>query len=122
MGLDDIIASSKEVKGINVVSYELKDVDSDTLREVCEKVKDKVENSVVLLMSENAGKVIICAMASKDAVKNGAHCGKLIKEVSAILGGGGGGRPDMAQAGGKLPEKINDAIEESYKIVETLAK
>ena len=122
IGLDDIIASSKEVKGINVVSYELKDVDGDTLREVCEKVKDKVENSVVLLMSENAGKVIICAMASKDAVKNGAHCGKLIKEVSAILGGGGGGRPDMAQAGGKLPEKINDAIEESYKIVETLAK
>ena len=122
MGLDDIIASAKDVNGINVVSYEMKDVDSDTLRDVCEKVRDKVENSVVLLMSANNGKVIICAMASKDAVAKGAHCGKLIKEVSTILGGGGGGRPDMAQAGGKCPEKIQDAINESYKIVETLAK
>ena len=122
MGIDDVIASAKEVNGINVISYEMKDVDSDTLRDVCEKVRDKVENSIVLLMSENNGKVIICAMASKDAVAKGAHCGKLIKEVSAILGGGGGGRPDMAQAGGKLPEKIQDAINESYKIVESLAK
>ncbi|MGN0144977.1 MAG: alanine--tRNA ligase [Clostridium sp.] len=122
MGINDVIASAKEVNGINVVSYEMKDVDSDTLRDVCEKVRDKVENSLVLLMSENNGKVIICAMASKDAVAKGAHCGKLIKEVSSILGGGGGGRPDMAQAGGKLPEKIQDAINESYKIVESLAK
>lgn len=122
MGIDDIIKSAKTVKDINVVAYELKDVDSDTLRDVCEKVRDKVENSIVLLMSKSNGKVIICAMASKDAVAKGAHCGKLIKEVSAILGGGGGGRPDMAQAGGKLPEKIGEAITESYKIVETLAK
>lgn len=122
MGIDDIISCSRNVKGINVVAYELKDVDSDTLRDVCEKVRDKSENSIVLLMSANAGKVIICAMADKDAVAKGAHCGKLIKEISAILGGGGGGRPDMAQAGGKQPEKIQEAIEASYKIVETLAK
>ncbi|NOW11152.1 alanyl-tRNA synthetase [Clostridium saccharobutylicum] len=105
MGIDDIIVSAKAIKDINVISYELKDVDADALREVCEKVRDRVDNSIVLLMSENNGKVIICAMATKDAVAKGAHCGKLIKEVSAILGGGGGGRPDMAQAGGKLPEK-----------------
>jgi alanyl-tRNA synthetase len=122
MGIDDIVACAKSVKDINVISYELKDVDGDTLRDVCEKVRDKVENSIVLLMSANAGKVTICAMATKDAIAKGAHCGKLIKEVSAILGGGGGGRPDMAQAGGKLPEKIQEAIEESYKIVETLGK
>ncbi|BCZ48230.1 alanine--tRNA ligase [Clostridium gelidum] len=122
MGLDDIVACAKSIKDINVIAYELKDVDSDALRDVCEKVRDKVENSMVLLMSENAGKVIICAMATKDAVAKGAHCGKLIKEVSTILGGGGGGRPDMAQAGGKLPGKIQEAINESYKIVETLAK
>ncbi len=122
MGIDDIIANAKSVKDINVIAYELKDVDSDALRDVCEKVKDKVDNSIVLLMSENAGKVIICSMATKNAVAKGAHCGKLIKEVSSILGGGGGGRPDMAQAGGRLPEKIQEAIKESYKIVEILAK
>ena len=122
MGIDDIVTCAKNVKDINVIAYELKDVDSDALREVCEKVRDKVQNSIVLLMSENAGKVSICAMATKDAIDKGAHCGKLIKEVAALLGGGGGGRPDMAQAGGKLPEKIQEAIETSYKIVETLAK
>ncbi len=122
MGINDIIASAKNVKEVNVIAYELKDVDSDALREVCEKVRDKVENSVVLLMSSNSGKVAICAMATKDAVAKGAHCGKLIKEVSAILGGGGGGRPDMAQAGGKSPEKIQEAIEEAYKIMGTLVK
>ncbi|MFT8348203.1 alanine--tRNA ligase [Clostridium saccharoperbutylacetonicum] len=122
MGIDDIVASAKNVNDVNIIAYELKDVDGDTLRDVCEKVRDKVEKSIVLLMSANAGKVTICAMAAKDAVAKGAHCGKLIKEVSAILGGGGGGRPDMAQAGGKLPEKIQDAIEEAYKIVGTLVK
>ena len=122
MGIDDIVSSSKAVKDINVISYELKDVDADTLRDVCEKVRDKAQNSIVLLMSANAGKVTICSMATKDAVAKGAHCGKLIKEVSTMLGGGGGGRPDMAQAGGKLPEKIQEAIEASYKIVETLVK
>ncbi|MDR3598483.1 alanine--tRNA ligase [Clostridium sp.] len=122
MGMNDIVASAKNVNDINVIAYELKDVDSDALRDVCEKVRDKVENSIVLLMSANAGKVAICAMATKDAVAKGAHCGKLIKEVSAILGGGGGGRPDMAQAGGKSPEKIQEAIEESYKIMGSLVK
>jgi len=122
MGIDDVIACAKNIKDINVIAYELKDVDSDALRTVCEKVRDKVENSIVLLMSASAGKVSICAMATKEAVAKGAHCGKLIKEISAILGGGGGGRPDMAQAGGKLPEKIQEAIEESYKVVGNLAK
>lgn len=122
MGLDDIIASAKNIKDINVIAYELSDVDGDALREVCEKVRDKVENSIVVLMSAKDGKAVICAMATKDAVAKGAHCGKLIKEVSAVLGGGGGGRPDMAQAGGKSPEKIKEAIEVAYKMVETLAK
>ena len=122
MGLDDIIASAKNIKDINVIAYELSDVDGDALREVCEKVRDKAPNSIVVLMSAKDGKAVICAMATKDAVAKGAHCGKLIKEVSAVLGGGGGGRPDMAQAGGKSPEKIKEAIEVAYKMVETLAK
>ncbi|WP_244833263.1 alanine--tRNA ligase [Clostridium sp. BJN0001] len=122
MGIDDIIESAKEVNGIKVISYSINDVDSETLRELCEKVRDKVSKSIVLLMSTIDGKVIICAMADKEAVKVGAHCGKLIKQISKILGGGGGGRPDMAQAGGKKPENIAEAIGESYKIVETLVK
>ena len=71
-------------------------------------------------MSSNEGKVNLVSMATKDVVAKGIHCGKVIKEVSAILGGGGGGRPDMAQAGGKKPEKISEAKEKVYEIVKTL--
>ncbi|SJU70633.1 Alanine--tRNA ligase [Clostridioides difficile] len=77
---------------------------------------------MTLLTSSVNGKVVICAMADKEAVSKGAHCGKVIKEAATILGGGGGGRPDMAQAGGKLPEKISEALDSVYKIVETLVK
>lgn len=122
MEINDIINAVKEVKGINVVAYGLKDVDGEALRGLCEKVRDKINNSLTLLVSSIEEKVVICAMADKEAVKNGAHCGKVIKEVATILGGGGGGRPDMAQAGGKLPEKINESIDSVYKIVETLVK
>ena len=86
------------------------------------KIRNKIGSGLVILMSSIDGKVNLVSMATKDVLTNGVHCGKIIKEVSAILGGGGGGRPDMAQAGGKLPEKIGEAISESYKIVETLAK
>ncbi|NFN93056.1 alanine--tRNA ligase [Clostridium botulinum] len=122
MEINDIINSAKDVKGINIVAYALKDVDGEALRGLCEKVRDNVNNSLTLLTSSVDGKVVICAMADKEAVSKGAHCGKVIKEVATILGGGGGGRPDMAQAGGKLPEKISEALDSVYKIVETLVK
>ncbi|WP_252254392.1 alanine--tRNA ligase [Clostridium sp. ZBS12] len=122
MEINDIINSAKDVKGINVVTYALKDVDGEALRGLCEKVRDKVNNSLTLLTSSVNGKVVICAMADKEAVSKGAHCGKVIKDAATILGGGGGGRPDMAQAGGKLPEKISEALDSVYKIVETLVK
>ncbi|NFG24914.1 alanine--tRNA ligase [Clostridium botulinum] len=122
MEINDIINSVKDVKGINVVTYALTDVDGEALRGLCEKVRDKINNSLTLLTSSIDGKVVICAMADKEAVSKGAHCGKVIKEAATILGGGGGGRPDMAQAGGKLPEKISDALDSVYKIVETLVK
>ena len=117
MGIDDIIKSKKVVNDINVISYKVTDVDGEALRNLCEQVRDKVENSIVLLGSDVDGKVVLCSMATKDAVSKGAHCGKLIKEVSALVGGGGGGRPDMAQAGGKKPEELDAAIEKVYEIV-----
>ncbi len=61
-------------------------------------------------------------MASKEAVLKGVHCGKIIKEIASIAGGGGGGRPDMAQAGGKLPEKAQEALNKIQTILETLIK
>lgn len=120
--LDEIINSSKDVKGIKVISYSIDGVDGNSLRELCDKVRDKIQSGVVVLISNCDGKVNICSMATKDVIEKGIHSGKIIKDVASTLGGGGGGRPDMAQAGGKKPENIKEALEKVYEIVKNLVK
>ncbi|MHC1683297.1 MAG: alanine--tRNA ligase [Clostridiaceae bacterium] len=120
--LNNIIESAKVVKEINVIAYKLNDVDANSLRDLCENAKDKLTNAVVVLGSVSEGKVSLVAMASKEVVAKGIHCGKIIKEISALVGGGGGGRPDMAQAGGKNPEMLETAINEVVKLVENSVK
>ena len=117
---DDILKSVKEVNGINVVSYALEDVDGNALRDLADKIRNKIASGIVVLISNVGGKVNLVAMATKDSVQLGVHCGKVIKEVASIVGGGGGGRPDMAQAGGKNPENINEAVNKVYEVVKSL--
>ncbi|NMA58190.1 DHHA1 domain-containing protein, partial [Clostridium cochlearium] len=119
---DDILKNIKEVKGIKLVSGVLKDIDGGALRDLADKLRDKIQEGLVVLASVTEGKVQFVAMATKDAVSKGAHCGKIIKEVASIAGGGGGGRPDMAQAGGKKPEKAEDAIAKVEDILSSLVK
>lgn len=119
---DDILKNVKEVKGIKLVSGLLKDIDGGALRDLADKLRNKVQDGLVVLASITEGKVQFVAMASKGAVEKGAHCGKIIKEVASIAGGGGGGRPDMAQAGGKKPEKAEEAISKVEDILSSLVK
>ncbi|OAA86048.1 alanine--tRNA ligase [Clostridium coskatii] len=119
---DDILKSVEKIGGIDLFTGILKDVDGNSLRELADKIRSKSENCVVLLGSSIGGKVQLVAMATKEAVKSGIHCGKIIKEVAAITGGGGGGRPDMAQAGGRLPDKLQEAIGKSNTIITKLVK
>lgn len=119
---DSILDSVKIVKGINLFTGVLKDVDGNALRELADKIRSKSQNSVVLLGSDVEGKVNLVAMATKDAVERGVHCGKIIKEVAAITGGGGGGRPDMAQAGGRFPDKLEEAIGKCSMIMEKIVE
>ncbi|GIM27919.1 alanine--tRNA ligase [Clostridium polyendosporum] len=119
---NDIINNSKDVKGVQVVTASLKDIDANGLRDLADKVRNKLNVGVVVLGSVAGDKVNLVAMATKSALEKGIHCGKIIKEVAAITGGGGGGRPDMAQAGGKDASKLSDALSKSYEIVETLVK
>ncbi|MDF2884781.1 MAG: alaS, partial [Clostridiaceae bacterium] len=119
---DDLLKNMKNIKGIKVVTGIVKDIDGEALRELADKLRNKIEDGVIVLGSTCDSKVQFVAMATKDAVSKGIHCGKIIKEVAAIAGGGGGGRPDMAQAGGKLPEKIQEAVQKAYDIVEILVK
>ena len=108
--LGDLTNQTVEVKGVKLLSAKLDNVDMGSLRELGDSLKDKIGDGVVALLSTVDGKVNIVVMATDSAVKAGAHAGNLIKAVAPIVGGGGGGRPNMAQAGGKNPAGIDDAL------------
>lgn len=119
---DDIISSKTVVNGVNVITYDLEDIDGNALRDLADKIRSKIETGVVVLASSQGGKVNLVAMASKDVISKGIHCGNIIKEIAKVVGGGGGGRPDMAQAGGKQPENIKAAMEKAKEFIESLVK
>lgn len=119
---DDILKNVVEVNGVKLVRAGLKDIDANSLRDLGDKVRNKLDLGVVVLASEVAGKVNLIVMATKNALEKGVHCGMIIKEVASIVGGGGGGRPDMAQAGGKNPAKIEEALEKAINVLENQVK
>ena len=96
----------------------MQNMDMNTLRETGDNLKNQKADAVIVLASKGDGKVNIIAMATADAVKKGAHAGKIISEVAKAMGGGGGGKPESAQAGGKQPEKAAEAMAMVAGIVE----
>jgi alanyl-tRNA synthetase len=116
--LGDVMDQVKEVKGVKVLATALQGVDMNGLRQLGDQLKEKLGEGVVLLASESEGKVNLVAMATDEAMAKGAHAGNLIKGIAALVGGGGGGRPNMAQAGGKNPAGIPAAVEEALKVLE----
>lgn len=118
---EDIINSARDIKGVKVVTAVV-DTDVDGLRELGDRLRDKLGKSAILLASTKDDKITFIAMLSKDAISSGAHAGNIIKEVAKIAGGGGGGRPDMAQAGGKDKSKVKEALEAAYGVIEGMIK
>ncbi len=116
--LGDIMNQVKELNGIKVLCAKLPDADMNALRNLGDQMKDKLGDSVILLVSALDGKVNLVSMATDAAMAKGAHAGNLIKEVASLVGGGGGGRPNMAQAGGKNPAGIDAAIAKAYTVLE----
>ncbi len=116
--LGDVTDQVTDVKGVKVLATAVKDVDMNGLRDLGDQLKEKLGEGVVVLASVSGGKVNLMAMATDSAMKQGAHAGNLIKAVAKIVGGGGGGRPNMAQAGGKNPEKVDEAMQAVAGIVE----
>ena len=106
----DLLSEAKEVDGIHILTKQLTDVDMNGMRDLGDEAKQKLGEAFIVFASQVGEKVNIISMATDGAMKKGAHAGNLIKEVASIVGGGGGGRPNMAQAGGKLPEKIPEAL------------
>jgi alanyl-tRNA synthetase len=116
--LGDVMDNVVEVKGVKLLAAALENVDMNALRDLGDQLKEKLGEGVVLLASANDGKVSLVAMATDGAMKSGAHAGNLIKAVAGKVGGGGGGRPNMAQAGGKNPAGIPDAIAAAKEALE----
>lgn len=106
-----LAAQAEDINGIRLVASALTVADADQLREAADRVRDMVNPGVVILATQTQDKVALIAMASPEAVKKGIHAGNLVKEAARITGGGGGGRPDMAQAGGRDPGKIEEALQ-----------
>ena len=117
--LGDVLSQVVEVKGIKVLATSVPDVDRDELRNLGDQLKDKLGEGVVVLASALNGKVSLLAMATDGAMKKGVHAGNLIKAIASCVGGGGGGRPNMAQAGGKNPDGISEAMEKVKTVLES---
>ena len=113
----DVMDQVQEVKGVKLLAVSLTDVDMNGLRDLGDQLKEKLGEGVVVLASVADGKVSLLAMVTDQAQKAGAHAGNLIKGMAAIVGGGGGGRPNMAQAGGKNPAKVPEALEAAAGIL-----
>lgn len=116
--LGDVMDQVILIKGVKVLASKVPGVDMNGLRNLGDQLKDKLGEGVILLASTIDDKVSLLAMATDGAMAKGAHAGNLIKEISSFVGGGGGGRPNMAQAGGKNPAGIDTAIEKVSEILE----
>lgn len=108
--LDEILNQKETINGVDVLLTKVSNMDMDTLRNMGDKIKEKLSDYAILLASDNDGKVNFIAMCSDSVIKANIKAGDIVKTAATICGGGGGGRPNMAQAGGKDPSKIDEAI------------
>ena len=114
----DVMDQVQEVKGVKLLAVNVPGVGGKELRDLGDSLKDKLGSGVIVIASEADGKVGLMAMATDDAIAKGAHAGNLIKAISGLVGGGGGGRPNMAQAGGKNPAGIQAALAKAKETLE----
>lgn len=116
--MGDVMDQVQEIKGVKLLAAEVDGVDMNGLRDLGDQLKEKLGEGVVVLASGNDGKVSLMVTATDAAMKQGAHAGNLVKAIAGLVGGGGGGRPNMAQAGGKNPAGIQKALKKAAEALE----
>ena len=114
----DLLSKKELISGISTIISEENDFDIAGLRNLGDQLKDKLGSGLIILATSKNDKVGFVIMATKDIIKKGIHAGKLVGEIAKATGGGGGGRPDMAQAGGKDIEKIPEALKLTRSLIE----
>ncbi|ENQ3077876.1 alanine--tRNA ligase [Bacillus sp. WLY-B-L8] len=112
----------RTVDGVNVLATKVNVADMNNLRTMMDDLKNKLQSAIIVLTAVSDDKVNILAGVTKDLIEQGYHAGKLVKEVASRCGGGGGGRPDMAQAGGKNPAQVDDALAFVEEYVKSVSK
>ncbi|MBQ7751356.1 MAG: alanine--tRNA ligase [Clostridia bacterium] len=115
--IDDVLKNKTEIKGVTLVCGRVDGLSANDLRTLSDDIKAKMPTVAVVLCANTDGRITFLATASKDAVAKGVHSGMIIKEITAVAGGSGGGKPDMAQGGGKLADKIDEALKKAEEIV-----
>ena len=116
--MGDVADQVQEIKGTRLLAAQIDGVDMNGLRELGDQLKEKLGEGVVVLASESSGRVNLMATATEEVISKGAHAGNLIKAIAGMVGGGGGGRPNMAQAGGKNPAGIKEALKKAAEVLE----
>jgi alanyl-tRNA synthetase len=120
--VQDLVDRVKQIKGIKVLAGLVAAPDMDSLRGMVDLLRDKIGSGVIILGSSAGEKVNLVSAVTKDLLGRGLHAGKLVKEVAALVGGSGGGRPEMAQAGGKDVSLLPEALDQAYRVVESQIK
>jgi alanyl-tRNA synthetase len=115
---DDLIDKARDVRGLKVLVARIDPADPKAYRDIADKLRDKLKGGVVVIAGEKDGKAVLLVAATKDALDRGVHAGNIIKEIAKEVGGSGGGRPDLAQAGGSEPAHIDRALARVYEVVE----
>ncbi|MDH7479944.1 MAG: alanine--tRNA ligase, partial [Syntrophomonadaceae bacterium] len=120
--INDFIAKVKEVEGIKVLATAVEASDTEEIRQIGDILRDRLNSGVIILGTAWPEKVGLLVMVTKDLVASGLHAGNIIKPVAAVVGGSGGGRPEMAQAGGREPARLGEALDKGMQVVERAIK
>jgi alanyl-tRNA synthetase len=110
---------TREVKGVKVIARRVSSLEKGALRGLSDSLRDRLGSGIVVIASENDGKVALVVSVTKDLTSR-VQAGRIVKEIAPIVGGSGGGRPDFAEAGGKDPSKIDDLIARAPDLIGTL--
>ncbi|MBI4744131.1 MAG: alanine--tRNA ligase [Actinobacteria bacterium] len=117
----ELIKNAKEINGINVIISQVEAENMEMLRLLSDLIKEKIKNGILVIGAKTKDKAILVASVTDNLTKNGYHAGDILKKIAPLIGGGGGGRADMAQAGGKNIEKLKEALDEAEKFINSLS-
>ncbi len=113
---DDLLRQARKIDGVTVLAAEVEGADDRALRDLADRLRDQIRSGVVVLGTARGERALLLAAVTRDLTKR-YHAGNIIKQIAPLVGGGGGGKPDLAQAGGKDPTKLREALEAVYQIV-----